>query len=154
MSQTPSDLPPPTGVQPSETPPPPPGPTPTQIAGQQSAPSSAVPNVPGLVPQSQSTGRTNTLAIVSVVAAFGSFFAHIIPGIGGFTVALIAVITGFMARNQIKKTGEGGRSLATLGIVIGLVHIALIVLAVLLLLVAIFVFGIAMFGFSRSSTSQ
>ena len=39
-------------------------------------------------------GQTNTLAIISLVAGIGSFFAHIIPGVGGFTVALVAVITG------------------------------------------------------------
>jgi len=157
MSQTPNELPPPPGQPSGEVPPPPPAPAqpaapPTQVAGQQVAPTTAVPHVQGLAPQSTSTGGTNTLAIVSVVAAFGSFFAHIIPGIGGFTVALVAVVTGIMARRQIRQTGEQGMGLATLGIVVGLIHLALLVLAVLIIIVVIFVFGIAMFGFSRSSS--
>lgn len=83
------------------------------------------------------------------MAGLASFVAHIIPGAGGFTVALVAVITGFMARNQIKRTGERGMGMATAGIVIGLVHISLIVLVVLILIVAIFAFGLTLFGASR-----
>ena len=92
---------------------------------------------------------TNTLAIVSLVAGIGSFFAHIIPGIGGFTVALIAVITGYMARNQIRQTGEKGMGMATAGMIIGAVHIALLVLLVIGLIFAIFVLGIVLFGVHR-----
>jgi hypothetical protein len=95
-------------------------------------------------------GQTNTLAVVSLVAGIGSFFAHVIPGAGGFTVALVAVITGYMARNQIKQTGEGGMGLATAGMIIGIVHMALIALVVLLLIVLIFVLGITLFGYSAS----
>ena len=90
--------------------------------------------------------RTNTLAVVSLVAGIGSFFAHIIPGIGGFTVALIAVITGYMARKQIRQTGEQGMGMATAGMVIGLIHLALLLLLVLGAIFLIFVLGIAMFG--------
>jgi hypothetical protein len=93
--------------------------------------------------------RTNTLAIVSLVAGIGSFFAHIVPGVGGFTVALIAVITGYMARKQIKETGEQGMGMATAGMIIGIVHIALLVLLVIVLIFAIFVLGIAFFGAHR-----
>jgi Domain of unknown function (DUF4190) len=90
--------------------------------------------------------QTNTLAIVSLVAGIGSFFAHIVPGVGGFTVALIAVITGYMARQQIKETGEQGMGMATAGMIIGIVHITLLVLLVIALIVAIFVFGLVLFG--------
>ena len=96
--------------------------------------------------------QTNTMAIISLVAAIGSFFAHIIPGIGGFTVALVAVITGFVARNQIKQTGEGGMALATAGIIIGFVHMALLVLGVIALIL-IFIFGVALFGIAASHSS-
>ena len=97
-------------------------------------------------------GQTNSLAIISLVAGIGSFFAHIIPGVGGFTVALVAVITGYMARNQIKQTGEQGMGLATAGMVIGIVHIALIVAVIVGIFILVFIFGIAMLGLSRSSS--
>jgi hypothetical protein len=93
--------------------------------------------------------RTNTLAVVSLAAGIGSFFAHIVPGVGGFTVALIAVITGYMARKQIKETGEQGMGMATAGMIIGIVHLALLGLLVIALIFAIFVFGAVMFGMHR-----
>lgn len=93
--------------------------------------------------------RTNTLATVSLIAGIGSFFAHIVPGVGGFTVALIAVVTGFMARRQIKETGEQGMGMATAGMIIGIVHLALLGLLVIALIFAIFVFGAVLFGMHR-----
>ena len=132
-------------------PPPPSSASPTQLAGQQSAPTTAVPHTPGLQPQ-VGAGSTNTLAVVSLVAAIGSFFAHIIPGLGGFTVALVAVITGFMARGQIKQTGEQGMGMATAGIIIGAVHMGLIVAGVVALIL-IFIFGIALFGIAASHST-
>jgi Domain of unknown function (DUF4190) len=93
--------------------------------------------------------KTNTLAIVSLVAGIGSFFAHIIPGIGGFTVALIAVITGYMARRQIRETGEQGMGMATAGMIIGIVHLVLLGLLVIVLIFAIFVLGLVIFGAHR-----
>ena len=89
--------------------------------------------------------RTNTLAVVSLGAGIGSFFAHIVPGIGGFTVSLIAIITGYMARQQIKQTGERGMGMATAGMVIGAIHLALIGLLVIVVLFLIFVLGVALF---------
>jgi uncharacterized protein DUF4190 len=134
---------------PSDVPPPPQ----TQIVGQQASPSSTVPHTPGLQPQGAGTaGQTNTLAVVSLVAGIGSFFAHIIPGVGGFTVALVAAITGYMARNQIKQTGESGYGMATAGMIIGIVHMALIVVGVVALIL-IFIFGIALFGIAASHSS-
>jgi len=52
--------------------------------------------------------RTNTLAIVSLATGIGSFFAHVVPALGGFTVALIALITGYMARQADVEMGEKG----------------------------------------------
>ena len=92
-------------------------------------------------------GQTNSLAIISLVASIGSFFAHIIPGVGGLAVALVAVITGYMARNQIKKTGEQGMGMATAGMIIGIVHLVLIALGVIaLILIVVFGVGIAFLG--------
>ena len=94
-------------------------------------------------------GQTNTLAVVSLVAGIGSFFAHIIPGLGGFTVALIAVVTGYMARKQIRQTGEQGMGMATAGMIIGIVHLTLLLLLVIAVIFAIFVLGIVFFGAHR-----
>jgi len=93
--------------------------------------------------------QTNTLAIVSLVTGIGSFFAHIVPGVGGLTVALIAVVTGYMARKQIRETGEQGMGMATAGMIIGIVHLALLGLLVIALIFAIFVFGAVLFGLHR-----
>ncbi len=97
-------------------------------------------------------GQTNTLAIVSLAAGILSFFAHVVPGVGGFTVALVAVITGHMARSQIKRTGEQGMGMATAGMIIGYIHLALIAVAVVALIVLIFIVGVTLFGISRHST--
>jgi hypothetical protein len=142
LSTPPSDLPPPPAAQT-------PASTPTQIVGQQAEPASTVPHVPAGALTTPASSQTNTLAIVSLVAGIASFFAHVIPGAGGFTVALVAVITGHMARNQIKRTGEKGWGMATAGMIIGYIHLALIVIVVLVLIFLIFALGIAMFGVSR-----
>jgi hypothetical protein len=148
VSTTPGDLPPPAAG--------PSGSTPTQIAGQQVVPSNSVPMGPpgALGYTSAGAGQTNSLAVISLVAGIGSFFAHVIPGIGGFTVAIVAVVTGFMARNQIKQTGEKGMGYATAGIVIGLIHIGLLVVGLLFILFLIFVVGIAFFGISTHTSTS
>jgi hypothetical protein len=142
---TPSgDLPPPPPSEPAHSP--------TQIVGQQVEPSSTVPHTPS-APMTAAPGtQTNSLAVISLVAGIGSFFAHVIPGLGGFTVAVVAIVTGYMARNQIKQTGEQGMGLATAGMIIGIIHIALILVVVVFILVLVFIFGIAIFGMSRSSS--
>ena len=65
--------------------------------------------------QPQKSG-TNGLAIASLVTAF--------------LCSPIGIILGFVAKNQIKKTGQSGNGLATAGIVVG---IALIVINILLI---------------------
>ena len=55
-------------------------------------------------PQSQ---KTNTMAIVSLV------FAFLIP--------IVGLILSFVAKNQIKKTGEQGAGLATAALVVSIV---------------------------------
>jgi uncharacterized protein DUF4190 len=143
VSTPPDELPAPPPVQP------PPAAPATQIVGQQHQPSTAVPVTSGAM-QTVNPGQTNQLAWISLIAGIGSFFAHIIPGVGGFTVAIIAVVTGHMARNQIKRTGEQGMGIATAGMIIGYIHLAILGLVVIAIIIAIFVFGIAMFGISRS----
>jgi hypothetical protein len=138
---------------PSELPPPPPSqgspPPPTQIAGQQAAPATSVPHTPGLTGYGTATAPTNTLAVVSFVAALASFFAHVIPVIGGFTVAVIAIVTGFVARGQIKRSAEHGMWMANAGIIIGFIHIFL---GLLVIFFIVFILGIALFGIAISGS--
>ena len=149
MSTTPSELPgPPPGSGSPE-----PAASPTHIAGQASAPTRSVPLGPsGPAYTPVAANQTNSLAVVSLVTGIGSFFAHIVPGVGGLTVALIAVVTGYIARKQIRQSGEQGMGIATAGMVIGAIHLGLLVLLVLGLLFLIFVLGIAMFGIHRSTS--
>jgi hypothetical protein len=107
------------------------------MVGQQSGPSTTVPV--GGTPQSTSIAiggrKTNTLAIVSLVTALVAPFGHVI-GIGGITLIIISLVTGHMARAQIKQTGEDGAVLALIGLVISYVHL------IISALVLIFLFGL------------
>lgn len=105
-----------------------------------------VPHTPEL--RSSILAQTNSLAVVSLVSGALSFFAHVVPLIGGFTVAIIAIITGFMARGQIKRTGEQGIWMANVGIILGFVHLALGFILGLIIVFVIFVLGVALFGFA------
>lgn len=107
---------------------------------------------PRLGGSAYSSAPTNNLAVVSFVAGIASFFAHVIPIIGGFTVAIIAVITGFIARGQIKRSGEQGMWMANAGIIIGFVHLALGFVLLLLLLFLVFVIGLTLFGISATGS--
>ena len=85
--------------------------------------------------------QTNTLAVVSLVTGIASFVGHVVPVVGGFVVAVIAIVTGFMARNQIKQTGEKGGGMALAGIVIGIVHLVLIGFGLMGFLLLVLVLG-------------
>jgi hypothetical protein len=87
---------------------------------------------------------TNQLAIVSLAAAIASFV--IMPFIG----ALVAIVTGHVARSQIRKTGEDGGGLALAGLVIGYVHLALFAL----LIIGILVFALGLMGLVAAGTHQ
>ena len=67
---------------------------------------------------------TSTLAIVSVIAGVLSF--SILP----LVAAIVAIITGYMARKETRATPPtaSGDGLATAGIILGYVHIVLFVL--------------------------
>lgn len=108
--------------------------TPTQIAGQQTVPTSNVPMAPPggtlVVP-----GQTNTLAWVSLITAIVAPFGHF-TGIGGLTLTIVSIVTGHMARRQIRQTGEKGDGLALAGLIISYVHLALSAL------ILIFFFGL------------
>jgi uncharacterized protein DUF4190 len=119
----------------SELPPAPGGmSTPTQIADQQTVPSSAVPMAPPGAGVAVA-GQTNTLAVVSLATAILAPFGHF-TGIGGLTLTIVSIVTGHMARRQIRSTGEKGDGFALAGLIISYVHLALSVL------VFIFFFGV------------
>jgi hypothetical protein len=133
---------------PGDLPPPPSPNTPTQIAGQEVAPTNMVPPAPAYAPAA--SAPLNTEALASFVLGIVSFVAHVpIPVIGGFVVAVIAVITGYQARQTIRRTGERGMGFATAGMIIGIVHLALLIVFVIVTIFVIFAFGIVIFGFHR-----
>ena len=66
---------------------------------------------------------TSVLSVVSLVLSLLSFC--VLPVVG----AVAGIITGHVARRQIRETGEEGAGLATAGIVVGWVHLALVGLA-------------------------
>jgi Domain of unknown function (DUF4190) len=113
----------------------------TQISGQQAQPSTPVPYTPGMT-LAPSREHTNTMAVISLVSGALSVFGHIVlPGIGGGTLAVVAIVTGFIGRSEIKRTGEQGGWMATTGIVLGFIHLALIAVIFVLLILGVFAFG-------------
>ncbi len=90
-------------------------------------------------------GQTNTLAVVSLVSAIGAPFGHLI-GVGGITLIIVSIVTGHMARSQIKRTGESGDGLAIAGLIISYVHLALTVLVVIFFFGLILAFIAGIFG--------
>ena len=61
--------------------------------------------------------KTNTLAIVSLVLS-----------IIGFNV--VAIVLGFVALNQVKKTGDKGRGMALAAVIIGFASIVIGILVI------------------------
>src|SRR5205823_14889172 len=110
---------PPAGGQPWPSQPPPPTGS-WQPAGP--GPYGATPY--GAVPASRST---NVLAIVSLVSSLVW-----LCGIG----SIVAVVTGFLARQQIKQRNEGGDGLAIAGLIIGGIGLVLTVVWLIVAVVA------------------
>jgi hypothetical protein len=79
---------------------------------------------------------TSTLAIVSLISGIVSWF--LIP----FIAAVVAVITGHMAKNEIKKSNGtiGGNGMATAGMVLGYIQLGL-GLCLCLVVVVMLLFG-------------
>jgi len=65
--------------------------------------------------------RTNSLAVASLACGVGQLFFWLLA-------AIPAVVLGHMARRQIRETGEAGQGMATAGLVLGWIGIALTVL--------------------------
>ncbi len=77
--------------------------------------------------------RTSTMAIISLIAGILGFL-QIVPVIG----PIVAVITGHMAKSEIKKSGGmvGGGGLATAGLILGYLMIAVGICAACILALA------------------
>ena len=77
--------------------------------------------------------QTSSLAVISLIAGIASFF--IVPFLG----AIAAVITGNMAKKEIRQSGGRmtGESMATWGLILGWVNIAFAVIGLCLGLLAI-----------------
>ena len=76
--------------------------------------------------------KTNTLAIVSLIASIASFI--IVPFVG----SIVGVITGHMSLHQLKTSGEQGRGMALAGTIVGWVGLGLALLGII---AAILFFG-------------
>jgi uncharacterized protein DUF4190 len=72
------------------------------------------------------TAPTNSLAVVALVSGILSWVVCPI------VAAIVAVITGHVARSQIRRTGEGGGGLALAGLILGYVHLAAFVAVTLI----------------------
>ena len=98
---------------------------------------------PAPVYPAQPSQGYNPWAIVSV-----SFAASTVIGSWCFG-GLVAVITGHVARHQIKTTGEAGGNLALVGLIVGYASIALTFLFIAVY-IAFFVF---VFAFAATHTT-
>jgi uncharacterized membrane protein len=73
--------------------------------------------------------HTNPLAVAALVCGIGQFFTL---GLG----TIPAVILGHMSHRQIRRTGEQGRGMATAGLVLGWIGVALWVIFITIVLFA------------------
>jgi len=83
-----------------------PGPYETGQYGQQPYGSPGYGAPPGYPPYGSASGQTNTMAILALVFAF--------------VFSPLGIAFGFIARNQIRRTGEGGDSLALAGLILSM----------------------------------
>jgi len=107
-------------------PPPPPGP------GQAWAPTP----VPARVVLSPAQ-RTNPWALASVILGAVSYLGHVLPVAGGVALAIAAIICGFIGLSEIRRTGEGGRGTAIVGISLAVANLILTLLIIVLFLLVI-----------------
>ena len=69
------------------------------------------------MPNQDNQNSTNNLALVSLIAGIGSW--TVFPLIA----AIIAIITGHMARAEIRKTGQDGNGFAIAGLITGYLNL-------------------------------
>ena len=90
----------------------------------------------------------STMAVVSLIS--GILGLTLLPIIGG----LVALFTGYYARKEIRESygALGGEGLATIGIVLGWISIALMAIVCLCIGCSL-VFGLSLFGIAASESS-
>lgn len=81
------------------------------------------------------TPGTNALAVVSMVSSILGL--TLLPLVG----SIIGVITGHVARGQIRRSGEQGHGPASVGLAVGYVGIALILFAIAFVLIGFLVWA-------------
>jgi small-conductance mechanosensitive channel len=86
------------------------------------------------------TSPTNQLAIIALVAAILSWVLFPVFG------ALVGIVTGHIARGQIRRTGESGKGLALAALIIGYVHLVVVTVAAIAWLAVISSFLLALMG--------
>jgi hypothetical protein len=114
-----------------EQPPGPAEPQPPTAPQPEPEPQAGSTQAPATVAVAGSACQTNTLAIVSLVSGIISWF--MVPIVGG----IVAVITGHMAKGQIRRTGEQGEIFATVGLILGYLHLAVVLLIGLFLVLVL-----------------
>ena len=97
----------------------------TKAAAKPAATETAAPAAPTVTVVSSQ--KTNTLAIVALVS--GIVGLTLIP----FLASIVAVVTGHMARAEVRRKGEQGAGLALAGLIMGYVGIGLAVIVISLL---------------------
>jgi uncharacterized membrane protein len=93
------------------------------------------PPAPAPAAYPSTTPPTNTMAVISLATGIASWF--VLPLVGG----VVAVVTGHIAKKEIRQTGQQGDGLATVGLVLGYLHLAVVALVILILFL---VFGAVM----------
>jgi hypothetical protein len=79
--------------------------------------------------------RTSTTAVVSLCCGIGAWV--LLP----FVLAIVAIVTGHMARAEIRREPLQGDGMAIAGLVLGYLNLAFCVAVLGFILVLLFVFG-------------
>jgi hypothetical protein len=99
-------------------------------------------DIPPVTPVEQ---KTNKLAIASLASGIAGLLliclaaltaalgVGVICGCVGFLAGVAAIVTGFMARKQIKASGEKGNGLALAGMITGGIQAVLLVCSVVVI---------------------
>lgn len=87
---------------------------------------------------------TNTMAIVSLVSSIVGL--TMLPFIG----SIVGVVTGHIAKRQIAESGEEGSGIATAGLVIGWIGVAILILIIIALVVFFGIFASAVGSYNPS----
>jgi hypothetical protein len=100
---------------------------------------------PPAYPYPYASQRTNSMSIASLVSGILAWL--LCP----FLAAVLAVIFGHVARNQIKQSGEAGGGMAIAGLVLGYANLGVSVLGIIVWI--LLVVGVAFLGTVAPSVS-